>query len=62
MEVGTGMDVVSLGETMILFSPEETGQLRYNRNYIFQGSRGRNQYTDRPGEAWLSNRLDEQSW
>ncbi|MEC0297334.1 sugar kinase [Peribacillus frigoritolerans] len=27
------MDVVSLGETMILFSPEETGQLRYNRNY-----------------------------
>ncbi|MFJ5621611.1 sugar kinase [Peribacillus loiseleuriae] len=27
------MDVVSLGETMILFSPEETGQLRYNRNF-----------------------------
>ena len=33
MEGGAGMDVVSLGETMILFSPEETGQLRYNRNY-----------------------------
>jgi 2-dehydro-3-deoxygluconokinase len=27
------MDVVSLGETMILFSPENTGQLRYNQNY-----------------------------
>ncbi|MBD1381264.1 sugar kinase [Metabacillus arenae] len=27
------MDVVSLGETMILFSPEETGQLRYNRQF-----------------------------
>ncbi|MDQ7860749.1 PfkB family carbohydrate kinase [Peribacillus frigoritolerans] len=27
------MDVVSLGETMIIFSAEETGQLRYNRNF-----------------------------
>jgi 2-dehydro-3-deoxygluconokinase len=27
------MDVVSLGETMILFSPETTGQLRYAQNF-----------------------------
>ena len=33
MKRGVHMDVVSLGETMIIFSAEETGQLRYNRNF-----------------------------
>jgi 2-dehydro-3-deoxygluconokinase len=30
---GTGLDVISIGETMVLFTPETQGQMRYARNF-----------------------------